>query len=123
MPRYSRCGEALICLPHKLVMFVGQAWIAAGDEDAVRPDDEHDEYAWWPREIDEWPAEAGETLPRMARWPHVPWCARSFWRRSPKLWTPRSPLPSAAQGGLHTARFASLVYSQGSCWRSSEGWR
>ncbi len=61
-------GEALICLPHKLVMFVGQAWIAAGDEDAVRPDDEHDEYAWWPREIDEWPAEAGETLPRMARW-------------------------------------------------------
>ena len=49
-------------------MFVGQAWIAAGDEDAVRPDHEHDEYAWWPREIDEWPAEAGEALPRMARW-------------------------------------------------------
>lgn len=61
-------GEALICLPQKLVMFVGQAWIAAGDVDAVRPDDEHDEYAWWPREIDEWPAEAGEALPRMARW-------------------------------------------------------
>jgi len=61
-------GEALICLPQKLVMFVGQAWIAAGDEDAVRPDHEHDEYAWWPREIDEWPAEAGEALPRMARW-------------------------------------------------------
>jgi len=61
-------GEALICLPQKLVMFVGQAWIAASDEDAVHPDHEHDEYAWWPREIDEWPAEAGETLARMARW-------------------------------------------------------
>jgi 8-oxo-dGTP diphosphatase len=61
-------GEALICLPQKLVMFVGQAWIAAGEEDAVAPDDEHDEYAWWPRDIDEWPAEAGDALPRMARW-------------------------------------------------------
>jgi 8-oxo-dGTP diphosphatase len=61
-------GEALICLPQKLVMFVGQAWIAAGEEDAVRPDEEHDEHAWWPREIDDWPAEAGEALPRMARW-------------------------------------------------------
>ena len=49
-------------------MFVGQAWLAAGAEQAVTPDHEHDEYAWWPREIDEWPAEAGEALPRMARW-------------------------------------------------------
>jgi 8-oxo-dGTP diphosphatase len=61
-------GEALICLPQKMIMFVGQAWIPAGAEEQVRPDDEHDEFAWWPREIDEWPAEAGETLPRMARW-------------------------------------------------------
>jgi 8-oxo-dGTP diphosphatase len=61
-------GEALICLPQRMVMFVGQAWIAAGAEDAVRPDEEHDEYAWWPRKIDDWPAEAGEALPRMARW-------------------------------------------------------
>jgi 8-oxo-dGTP diphosphatase len=61
-------GEALLRLPHKLVMFVGQAWLAEGDEDAVQPDDEHDEFAWWPAEIDAWPAEAGETLPRMARW-------------------------------------------------------
>src|ERR1700684_2186896 len=50
-------GEALICLPQRIVMFVGQAWIAAGDEDAVRPDEEADEFAWWPREIEEWPAE------------------------------------------------------------------
>jgi 8-oxo-dGTP diphosphatase len=61
-------GEALLCLPHKLVMFVGQAWLAEGAEDEVTPDDEHDDYAWWPREIDQWPAEAGETLPRMAQW-------------------------------------------------------
>jgi 8-oxo-dGTP diphosphatase len=49
-------------------MFVGQAWIADGCEQAVTPDDEHDEYAWWPREIDDWPSEAGDALPRMARW-------------------------------------------------------
>jgi 8-oxo-dGTP diphosphatase len=61
-------GEALVRLPHQMVMFVGQAWIAEGDEQAVTPDHEHDEFAWWPREIDEWPAEAGEVLPRMARW-------------------------------------------------------
>jgi 8-oxo-dGTP diphosphatase len=61
-------GEALLRLPHKLVMFVGQAWLADGAEETVMPDHEHDAYAWWPREIDEWPPEAGETLPRMARW-------------------------------------------------------
>ncbi len=61
-------GEALIALPQKMVMFVGQAWIAEGEEDTVVPDHEHDEFAWWPREIDRWPAEAGEALPRMARW-------------------------------------------------------
>ncbi|HEY5044601.1 MAG TPA: NUDIX hydrolase [Solirubrobacteraceae bacterium] len=61
-------GEALLRLPHKMVMFVGQAWLAQGVEDDVTPDHEHDEFAWWPREIDAWPAEAGETLPRMARW-------------------------------------------------------
>jgi 8-oxo-dGTP diphosphatase len=61
-------GEALLRLPHRLVMFVGQAWLADGAQDSVRPDDEHDEFAWWPPEIDDWPAEAGEALPRMARW-------------------------------------------------------
>lgn len=61
-------GEALLMLPHKMVMFIGQAWLAEGVEDQVTPDHEHDELAWWPREIDEWPPEAGEILPRMARW-------------------------------------------------------
>jgi 8-oxo-dGTP diphosphatase len=61
-------GEALLRLPHKLVMFVGQAWLAEGAEEAVTMDPEHDQFAWWPRNIEEWPAEAGETLPRMAQW-------------------------------------------------------
>jgi 8-oxo-dGTP diphosphatase len=61
-------GEALLCLPHRMVMFVGQAWLAEGAEDEVAPDDEHDAFAWWPREIERWPAEAGEILPRMAYW-------------------------------------------------------
>jgi 8-oxo-dGTP diphosphatase len=61
-------GEALLLLPHGMVMFVGQAWLVEGAETAVRPDHEHDDFAWWPRAIDDWPGEAGEVLPRMARW-------------------------------------------------------
>jgi 8-oxo-dGTP pyrophosphatase MutT (NUDIX family) len=61
-------GEALVRLPHQLVMFVGQAWIAEGDEAAVTPDHEHDAYAWWPRDVDDWPPQAGPALSGMARW-------------------------------------------------------
>lgn len=61
-------GEALLRLPHGLVMFVGQAWLKEGAE--VTPDHEHDAYAWWPAEIDQWPAEASEPLRRMAHWLH-----------------------------------------------------
>lgn len=61
-------GEALLRLPQRLVMFVGQAWLADGVAETVEPDDEHDEYAWWPSDIDAWPPEAGEALSRMARW-------------------------------------------------------
>jgi 8-oxo-dGTP pyrophosphatase MutT (NUDIX family) len=61
-------GEALLVLPHRLVMFVGQAWLADGADAEVVPDHEHDEFAWWPREIERWPSEAGEALPRMASW-------------------------------------------------------
>jgi ADP-ribose pyrophosphatase YjhB (NUDIX family) len=64
-PAYAR-GEALIMLPHRLAMFVGQAWLPEGTE--VTPDHEHDEYAWWPSDVEEWPAHAGEPLRRMARW-------------------------------------------------------
>lgn len=61
-------GEALVRLPHRLVMFVGQAWLAEGAEEEVRPDAEHDRFAWWPREIERWPAEAEAPLRLMARW-------------------------------------------------------
>jgi 8-oxo-dGTP pyrophosphatase MutT (NUDIX family) len=58
-------GEALVRLPHKMIMFVGQAWLADGAQ--VVPDHEHDAYAWWPADIDQWPDEADEPLRRMAR--------------------------------------------------------
>lgn len=61
-------AEALVRLPHHLVMFVGQAWLPEGAERDVVPDHEHDRYAWWPRRIDEWPEEAAEPLRLMARW-------------------------------------------------------
>ena len=61
-------GDTLVRLPQHLVMFVGQAWLAQGAEDAISPDHEHDAYAWWPREIARWPAEAEEPLRRMASW-------------------------------------------------------
>ncbi len=61
-------GEALLKLPQNLVMFVGQAWLAQDAEEQVTPDHEHGAYAWWPREIAEWPPEAGEPLRRMASW-------------------------------------------------------
>lgn len=59
-------GEALVRLPHGLVMFVGQAWLPEGAE--VMPDHEHDAHAWWPSEIGDWPSEASEPLKRMAQW-------------------------------------------------------
>jgi hypothetical protein len=48
-------------------MFVGQAWLAEGDDERVVPDHEHDEYAWWPADVDEWPPEGGDALSRLAR--------------------------------------------------------
>lgn len=56
--------EALIGLPHRMTMLIGQAWLAPGAQ--VTPDEEHDEHAWWPAEIGDWPAEADEPLRRMA---------------------------------------------------------
>jgi ADP-ribose pyrophosphatase YjhB (NUDIX family) len=57
--------EALVRNPTGLVLFVGMAWLPDGAE--VAPDDEHDAYAWWPPDVDRWPAEADEPLRRMAR--------------------------------------------------------
>lgn len=55
--------EALVQLPSELVLLVGQAWLPAGA--TVEPDHEHDEYAWWPAAVDEWPEEADEPLRRI----------------------------------------------------------
>ena len=62
-PERVRC-EALVRLPHKLVMFIGQAWLPAGAQ--VTPDHEHDAYAWWPAAVEDWPPEADAPLRRMA---------------------------------------------------------
>jgi 8-oxo-dGTP diphosphatase len=56
--------EALVCLPHQLVMVVGLAWLAEGAQ--IEMDDEHDAHAWWPADVADWPAEADEPLRRMA---------------------------------------------------------
>ncbi|PZR66269.1 MAG: NUDIX hydrolase [Solirubrobacterales bacterium] len=55
---------ALARLPSTLVILVGVAWLPAGAE--VVPDAEHDEFAWWPADVDRWPEEADEPLRRMA---------------------------------------------------------
>jgi 8-oxo-dGTP pyrophosphatase MutT (NUDIX family) len=57
-------GEALVLLPHALVMFIGQAWLPPGAE--VEMDHEHDDHAWWPADVRRWPQEADEPLRRMA---------------------------------------------------------
>src|SRR4051812_38680058 len=62
-PERLRC-DALVRLPHRLVMFVGTAWLPDGAE--VVRDAEHDAHAWWPADIGEWPQEADEPLRRMA---------------------------------------------------------
>ena len=53
-------AEALVRLPHDLVMFGGIAWLPPGAE--VRPDHEHDAYAWWPPDVADWPEEAHDDL-------------------------------------------------------------
>jgi len=56
--------EALVLLPSEMVMLVGQAWLADGA--TVAPDDEHDEFAWWPPDPAQWPPEADPWLRRVA---------------------------------------------------------
>ena len=57
--------EALVCLPNRLTMLVGQAWLYEDAE--VEPDHEHDEFAWWAADPAGWPAEADPALRRMAQ--------------------------------------------------------
>jgi 8-oxo-dGTP diphosphatase len=52
--------EALIRIDNGMVMFVGQAWLPDGA--SVRPDEEHDEFAWWPSDVERWPDQADSPL-------------------------------------------------------------
>jgi 8-oxo-dGTP diphosphatase len=56
--------EALVVLPNRMAMLVGQAWLAEGAE--VVRDHEHDQHAWWPADPAAWPAEAEPALRRLA---------------------------------------------------------
>ena len=55
--------EALVALPTDVVLLVGMAWLAEGV--SVTRDAEHDEHAWWPADLDDWPDEADEPLRRI----------------------------------------------------------
>jgi ADP-ribose pyrophosphatase YjhB (NUDIX family) len=56
--------EALVKLPSGLVSLVGLAWLADGTD--VTPDAEHDEFAWWPADVGNWPVHADAPLRRLA---------------------------------------------------------
>ena len=56
--------EALVRLPSGLVLLVGVARLAEGAE--VQIDPEHDDCAWWPADVAQWPEEADEPLRQMA---------------------------------------------------------
>jgi 8-oxo-dGTP diphosphatase len=57
--------EALVALPDGMAMLVGLARVPEGCEPV--PDDEHDEWAWWPADMERWPVEADPRLRLMAR--------------------------------------------------------
>ena len=56
--------EALIRLPSGIAMLLGMAWLPAGA--VVTPDEEHDDFAWWPADVALWPEHADEPLRRTA---------------------------------------------------------
>jgi 8-oxo-dGTP pyrophosphatase MutT (NUDIX family) len=56
--------EALVRLPSRVVMLVGQAWLPEGA--VVTPDAEHDDFDWWPADVESWPEHADEPLRLMA---------------------------------------------------------
>jgi 8-oxo-dGTP diphosphatase len=57
--------EALVGLPDGMAMLVGLATVADGADPL--PDQEHDEWAWWPPDVEDWPADADPRLRLMAR--------------------------------------------------------
>ena len=57
--------EALVALPNGMTMLVGLALVPERAQPV--PDAEHDDWAWWPADVDDWPPEAHERLKAMAR--------------------------------------------------------
>lgn len=57
--------EALVCTPNRLVLLIGQVWVATGAE--VVRDDEHDAHAWWDADPARWPDDASPALRGLAR--------------------------------------------------------
>jgi 8-oxo-dGTP diphosphatase len=57
--------EALVLLPSEVALLVGQAWLPEGAN--VEPDHEHDEFAWWPADVQQWPEEGDEPLRGVAK--------------------------------------------------------
>jgi 8-oxo-dGTP diphosphatase len=57
-------AEALLRIPSGLLLFVGLAYLAPGAEVTIDP--EHDEHAWWPPAVADWPDEADMPLRMMA---------------------------------------------------------
>jgi 8-oxo-dGTP diphosphatase len=57
--------EVLVRLPDGIAMLVGMATVPDGAEPV--PDEEHDEWAWWPADVESWPEDADPRLSLMAR--------------------------------------------------------
>jgi 8-oxo-dGTP diphosphatase len=57
--------EALLGLPQGIAMVVGLATVA--EAAAPVPDHEHDDWAWWPADVEQWPEEADDRLRLMGR--------------------------------------------------------
>src|SRR5204863_7198814 len=79
--------EALVALPSGLAMLVGLATVADGAEPV--PDDEHDEWAWWPADVVHWPDDIEPQLRTMGEFLSA-WADRSR----------RGPPPAGSRGAV-----------------------
>jgi len=57
--------EALVYLSNGMAMLIGLATVSDGCKPV--PDEEHEDWAWWPADVENWPAEADERLKLMGR--------------------------------------------------------
>ena len=87
----------------------------------VSPDDEHDAFAWWPADVEQWPAEADEPLRRVAELLLAGMNTASFavWSRSAG-WRSASFTHSAVY--LSLLRLRVRARTRLSPRRSSSGW-